>query len=127
MTRLIRKFAACLGIAALLIMQIAASAFSCPMQTSGPPTFAIDSESEPIYGPDEMSLDPLCGYHCQQGNQSLDKPDVPAVPHLAATGYTDAVTIGYLASSPVPSTPPRSLLARSSDPPLIIRNCCLRI
>ena len=67
----------------------------------------------------------LCHAHCQQGSQSLDKPDVPAVPPAALSGFA------LPAPAPVEFQPRSAdlpgLFARTTAPPIAIRNCCFRI
>ena len=127
MKRLIRKLAACLGIAALLLMQVAVSAYSCPMQ-QGQSTQATGSEVQALPCLDDVDADaPLCVYHCQQGKQSLDKPQVPGTTPLIAMGYTKALGGAHFVASPAPWIPRPHLLASTNELPLSIRNCCLRI
>jgi hypothetical protein len=127
MKRLIRKLAACLGIAALLFMQLAVSAYSCPLQ-EGQSTYATDSEGQGNPCLDEVdATKSVCIYHCQQGKQSLDKPQVPAITPVVAMGYTRALADAHFVASPTPWNPRLHLRARETEPPLSIRNCCLRI
>lgn len=127
MKRLIRKLAACLGIAALLVMQLAASAYSCPMQ-QGKSTYATDSEVHGNPCLDEVDASTsLCIYHCQQGKQSLDKPQAPGITPVIAMGYSKALADAHFVANPAPWSPRPHSLARNTEPPLSIRNCCLRI
>jgi len=127
MKRLIRTLAACLGIAALLLMQLAVSAYACPLQ-QGQSTYATDSqgEGEPCLD-DSDAAKSLCVYHCQQGKQSLDKPQAPAVTPAIAMGYIKALADTHFVASPAPWNQRPPLLVREIEPPLSIRNCCLRI
>ncbi len=127
MKRLIRKLAACLGIAALLLMQLAVSAYSCPMR-QGQSTYATESEVQGDPCLDSIdAAESLCIYHCQQGKQSLDKPQTPSLASVIAMGYTRALADAHFAASPAPWIRRPHLLARETEPPLSIRNCCLRI
>lgn len=127
MKRLIRKLAACLGIAALLVTQLAASAYSCPMQ-HGQSTVATASEAQGDPCLDDVDASTsLCIYHCQQGKQSLDKPQAPGIAPVIAMGYTKALADTHFVAASAPWTPRPHLLARQTEPPLSIRNCCLRI
>jgi hypothetical protein len=127
MKRLMRKLVACLGIAALLLMQLAVSAYSCPMQ-QGQSTYATDSEVQGDPCSDDADAPKsLCIYHCQQGKQSLDKPQAPGIAPVIAMGYTMALADTHFVASPAPWVQRPHLLARETEPPLSIRNCCLRI
>ncbi|SRR5258708_10621295 len=127
MNRLIRKLAACLGIAALLLMQLAVSAYACPMQ-QGQLTHATDSEVQGSPCVDDIdAAKPLCTYHCEQGKQSLDKPQAPGISPVLAMGYTKALADGHFVAGSAPWNQRPHLLARDTEPPLSIRNCCLRI
>jgi len=110
-----------------LLMQLAVSAYSCPMQ-QGQSTYATESEVQGDPCLDSIdAAESLCIYHCQQGKQSLDKPQAPAVPPLIATGFTKALADTHFVASPAPWVQRPHLLARETEPPLSIRNCCLRI
>src|SRR5882672_8116960 len=127
MNRLIRKLAACLGIAALLLMQLAVSAYSCPMQ-QGQSTHATESEVQGDPCRDSIdAAESLCIYHCQQGKQSLDKPQAPSLAPVIAMGYTGALVDTPFVASHARRFRSPHLLARETEPPLSIRNCCLRI
>jgi hypothetical protein len=127
MKRPFRRLAAFVTIAAFAFAQLAIPAHSCSLQ-QGQTTSAIDSEA-----PGNPSLDdvdaakPLCIYHCQQGKQSLDKPQAPGITPVIAMGYTRALADAHRVASPAPWIPRLHFLARESEPPLSIRNCCLRI
>src|SRR5213593_4837868 len=102
MNRLIRKVAACMGIAALLLTQLAVSAYSCPMQ-QGQSTYATESEVQGDPCLDGIdAAESLCIYHCQQGKQSLDKPQSPSVPPVDAMGYTKTPADVLLVASLAP-------------------------
>jgi hypothetical protein len=69
----------------------------------------------------------LCQFHCDQGKQSLDKPDLPALPDVRATGFTLVPVVRIDGGQrELRSNSDRSL-TRATDPPLSIRNCCFRI
>jgi len=127
MTRSIRKLAACLGIAALLIMQLAVTAYACAsfgdiaMSTEGSAQGGVSSQM------DKSSPDPLCVFHCGDGQASLDKAKPATGAPLPAMALTDVIRVAIAAPQSPPSAYSSSPLARTGDPPLIIRNCCLRI
>lgn len=128
MNRLVRKLTACLGIAALLVMQIAVSAYSCPMQQGGQSMSATDAGNQAASASDDVDAGlPLCGFHCRQATQALDKPQPPGVPPFVATGPTQVLAGSYSFSNTARLNPRPHLPARRSGPALSIRNCCLRI
>ncbi len=123
--RRFRSVAALAAIASLLFAQLAVSAYACPrVQAAKPATMHAGGGDA---GCDEMdTANPaLCHGHCQYGNQSVDKwagswvsPD-PAV--LSSVVYEDAVP-----DAAARGVVPRVWLARTTAPPIAIRNCCLR-
>ena len=124
MRSLVRRAAALLGIAALLFTQLAVSAYACPGDEA---TQASDATVS-MAGCDEMGAapSPLCHPHCTQGQQSLDKPEVPNPPPAVFIGFAswpalaDAATDISLAPLDACADPP-------PEPPLAIRNCCFRL
>jgi hypothetical protein len=126
MTHRLRRFVSLAGIAALLFMQIAVSAYACPggMELSA----GAATASQTAAACDEAGgvPSPLCHSHCDDGGQSLAKSQPPNVP----------VAIGgaVLALAPAVDRPAASIAAlrihRLSQPPeprLSIRNCCFRL
>lgn len=68
----------------------------------------------------------LCHQHCEQGDQSLDKP---AAPHVApaAASHVRVAFADFARDAGAPTGEQLSLLARTTAPPIAVRNCCLRI
>ena len=128
LSRRLRSLAACLALFGVLFAQVAVASHACP----GPEAMAVAAmdpaqEPMPCCGGDGTS-DPqpaLCAAHCQQGDQSLDKPATPLLPVAAIASRLAAADL-----SPAAAPPPGrqlSLLSRSTEPPLALRHCCLRI
>ncbi len=121
----LRRFAALTGIAALLFMQIAVSAYACPGGTE----MAVSAVSQMAGGCDEMdgAPTPLCHSHCADGAQSLTKPQTPGTP--AAIGTAPAAVVFVVAARPAASSVSVRVrhLAHAPEPPASIRNCCFRL
>ena len=129
-----RKLAALFALVSLLFSQIALGWYQCPGESAATLVQAeIASGSggaASMAGCDGMDLEHrnLCLAHAQAGNQSLDRPQAPDVPAFAMTGPSIAVEpIAAVFFNPVQSSPGTALLARSTAPPIAIRNCCFRI
>ena len=69
----------------------------------------------------------LCHAHCQDGNSSLDRPEVPMVSPATVLVSAIVVLAEPLASVPLPDVESESLLLRITSPPISIRHCCFRI
>ena len=128
LSRRLRSAAAFLALSGVLFAQLAVAAYACP----GPEamTFAAAQAGPgadlPCCGDGVPDPQPaLCAAHCQQGDQSLDKPAAPNLPAAAiATGLAAPSLVADAA--PPPGRQP-SLLSRSTEPALALRHCCLRI
>lgn len=132
-SRQFRFVAALITLFSMLFMQLAVASYACPrmMMEASDGTIAMSNDSTDqgmvgCRGMDETQSS-LCHAHDQVGNQSLDKPDLPQVQAFLAVGLA-------LPLIPIDVTyrPPSTLLeavhlARSTAPPLAIRNCCFRI
>lgn len=133
LTRSCRWYAAVIALLSVLFMQLAVAAYACPQLTAASPS-GRGQVMEMAHG-HEMSCcdkpDPaqpaLCHAHGEAGKQSLDKPDLPAVHPFSAVGLaiplSPVVTLDSAASTPVDG----AWLARTTAPPIAIRNCCFRI
>jgi hypothetical protein len=128
MKRRTRPFAALLAILALLFAQAMASVHACDVASAKAPVTA----SAPAMDGDCCDhgvppLDPACDNHCQQGKQAPERAQSPAVAPLVALGFMTATAI--VAVPDVSASPPIAApdLARGTQPPIPIRNCCFRI
>lgn len=123
--RRLRFLAALLALASVLFAQLAIAAYACPI-AAGLAQEASAGEG----GCCGKAMDPeqpaLCAAHCQQGDQSLDKPSAslpglgPWLPVSAPPGILDA------AERPRPPGELASLLARDTAPAAAVRHCRLR-
>ena len=104
-------------------MQLAVAAYACPRMDSAPSASASGNPVEECDG--NAPAPGLCQAHCQQGNQSVEKPQSPGVPPLPATGLSSPFPATDVATPFLHLAPP--FLARTTAPPLAIRNCCFRI
>lgn len=122
MNRAWQHLAGYLGILALVIAQLAVSAYACPMASIG----AMDSVSAvaaqaPCDDVDHAAAN-LCDKHCHDAEQSQ-----------AAASTNWAFVAGYVAvlhlpfvRAPSPSGE-HPALRHANSPPATIRNCCFRI
>jgi hypothetical protein len=107
-------------------MQLAVSAYACPggMELAA----AAPAASHVADGCDEMGAapSPLCHSHCDNGGQSLDKPQAPNVP--PAIGAAPLALVSA-ADPPVASFAALRMhrLSQAPEPSLSIRNCCFRL
>lgn len=133
MTRSCRWYAAVIALISMLFMQLAVAAYACP-QLKVAPASGHSQAMEMAHG-DAMSCcdkpDPvqpsLCHAHGDVGKQSLDKPEPPPVHPFSAVGL--AIPLLPVDTFSIPAGAPADgvSLARTTAPPLAIRNCCFRI
>lgn len=122
--RRFRPLVALVAIASLLFAQLAVSAYACPDLQASKPAVTQANAAAPGCNEMDMANPALCHGYCQYGNQSVDLsvPWVPPAPIvLSAVVYADAELVAEARAAS-----PHSLLARTTAPPLAIRNCCLR-
>ena len=126
MSRPVRYLAALLTMASLLFAQLALAAYVCPGMHAGA-TVAAAMASMP--GCDGMDMDQpaLCHAHQQTGNQSLDKPDLPAVQPFTPGALVLTLAPAPLAAQPSFEVPATLHLSHATAPPLAIQHCCFRI
>jgi len=125
MNHRLRRFVSLAGIAALLFMQIAVSAYSCP---AGAELAMVPVASHVADGCDEMGgvPSPLCHSHCDDGGQSLTKSQSANAP-LGIGGA--ALTLAPTVDRPAVSVAALRIrrLSQPPEPRLSIRNCCFRL
>ncbi|MEP7260437.1 MAG: hypothetical protein ABI669_04545 [Usitatibacter sp.] len=130
LSRRLRFLAAFLALTGVLLSQLAVSAYACPGQQSMA-LAALDLEpgtDMPCCGDGVPDSQPaLCAAHCQQGDQSLDKPAAPALPALVPIAILPGLAAANVAGNSVAPGEQRSLLARKTAPSVALRHCCLRI
>jgi hypothetical protein len=120
-----RSMAATFAAFAVLFTQLAISALACP----GPEAVVTPAAAHPDTAhchQTDTNPSPLCPAHCAQGQQSLDKPPVPAIaPAVLIACVSWPATQAARASQ----DPMRRSLhpVPPAEPPPTLRNCCLRI
>jgi hypothetical protein len=119
----------------MLFAQLAVAGYVCPslgMAPSGGAAAMVMDDDQAISMTGCESRDKaqpnLCQAQDQSNNQSLDKPVTPHVfPFLPAALTLVFRNIKVLGDSSTIEPSGSLLLARSTAPPLSIRNCCFRI
>jgi hypothetical protein len=127
-----RLLTACIVLVSMLFMQLAVAGYACPGLNLGQV-----SESASMTMDDAMAMSgcagtdqaqpSLCHANDQAGNQSLDKPPMPHVQPFVAAVLTLVFRNVELIDHATDAEPDALLLARTTAPPLSIRNCCFRI
>ena len=114
----------------LLFMQLAVAGYICPgsgskiaeaaaMAEAGMPC----AESMPLNMDDQQPN--LCHAHCQAGQQSADKHELPSPIALGALPADFSLQAAIPVFSEAPLQAPH--LQRTTAPPVSIRNCCFRL
>jgi hypothetical protein len=128
-----RLLAAFVTLFSLLFMQLAVAAYTCPGEsTRGGHMSAYvtaDSGGEDMEGCTGMDKEQpsLCHAYDQKNIQSHEKPSVPPVAAFAPVLLLGSFVPLEPADASLPGSPDSSFLARSTAPPLSIRNCCFRV
>ncbi|MBC3921071.1 hypothetical protein H8L32_26650 [Undibacterium sp. CY18W] len=131
-SRIITVFAM---LCSLLFMQFAVAAYACPGMTAGTGnnsnviSFTADSTAMPACEGMDKDQPALCHIHAQDSlsKQSLDQPQPPDVQPFVSTGLVFIVEAIDVVADSLSSYPHSANLARSTAPPIAIRNCCFRI
>lgn len=131
MSRPSRVLAVFVMLWSLLFMQLAVAAYACPgMTTSSAAEVSITAS---VAMPDCASMDQdqpaLCHTHAEDpfGKQSADKPALPDIPAFVSASLLLILHASDQLQVPVSTSSSPISLARSTAPPLAIRNCCFRI
>jgi hypothetical protein len=125
MNRARQRYAALIGVCALLFTTLAVAAYPCPVGAATAESAASDM---PDGCPDRNVEHPnLCMAHCTVGQQqtaqaAADLPPMPLVHGLFASlfipGFVTTASTHHVAGA----TP-----LRTTAPPITIRNCCFRL
>lgn len=118
------------ALVSLLFMQLAVAGYACPgsgskiaeaaaMAEAGMPC----AESMPLTMDDQQPN--LCHAHCQAGQQSADKHQVPLPVAIDGFPADFSLQVALPTFSEAPLQAPH--LQRTTAPPVAIRNCCFRI
>ena len=127
-----RLLTACIVLVSMLFMQLAVAGYACPTlniaQAGAAAAMTMDDDMamSGCAGTDKAQPS-LCHANDQAGNQSLDKPSAPHVQPFVAAALTLVFRPAEFIDSAAAAEPDSLLLARSTAPPLSIRNCCFRI
>ena len=115
----LRKFWALLSIGAILFAQAAVAAYPCPAPMEQARAASMEVPCEQM----DMQAPPLCQKHCQDEKQ---KPHDSTLDVLVPD-FTPAFST-RIEEPAAPNAEPRlSAHLQAPPPPLILRNCCLRI
>jgi len=115
-----RVLAALIALVGMLFMQLAVAAYACPGSGEPlPPTAMADCDEVDPAAP------ALCHAHCQDGQTSLDKPEVRTAA-AAVMFFMALIAVEPVSAGIHTRYEPASLLRRSTAPPISIRHCCLR-
>ncbi|MEO6319696.1 MAG: hypothetical protein ABIR56_03445 [Polaromonas sp.] len=121
------------ALVSLLFMQFAVAAYSCPgglatVVKSAEMTLMAQADmpcAESMAFTMDNEQPSLCHAHCQDGQQSADKYQVPGFATLADLGCD--FPLPRVAPAPMGAALQAPLLRRNTAPPLAVRNCCFRI
>lgn len=114
----------------LLFMQLAVAGYVCPGSGSKIAEAAAMAEAGmPCAESMSLSMDDeqpnLCHAHCQIGQQSADKHEIPSPVALSALPADFNLQVAIPVFSEAPLQAPH--LQRTTAPPVAIRNCCFRL
>lgn len=125
-----RLITALFVLVSLLFMQLAVAGYACPAVASKAAEVAAMAEAGmPCAESMKLNMDDaqpnLCQAHCQNGQQTSDKYEVPAPVAIATVpaDFTLPVTVPVLSGAPLQAPH----LMRTTAPPVAIRNCCFRL
>lgn len=131
MNRVTRQMVSLLSSIAVVLAQLAVSAYACPMQFMGMDEAITDVVALDVSVPEAVSTVPdamspaLCQKHCQQGQHNVN--DTPQPVAFASFAPIFVVTLLIDPITPPTATVPTHSLLRATSPPLSISNCCFRI
>lgn len=126
--------AALVALFSVLFMQFAVAAYACPTLRIGQVNATVNMSADD-HGMENMSgcagvdveKPNLCQADSHKGKLSLDKPEPPNVPSFAPAQLLAIVLPVHPSILSAPSIASAGILARTTAPPVSIRNCCFRI
>lgn len=125
-----RLFTALVALVSLLFMQLAVAAYACPSAQHRTAEIAAMVEAGmPCAETMSLGMDEeqpnLCQAHCQAGQQTADKYELP----LLASASVIASVVAPFLTAPIPlgAYLQAPLLRRATAPPLAVQHCCFRI
>lgn len=118
------------ALVSLLFMQLAVASYVCPGTASKVAEVAAMTEAD-MSCAESMTLvmdesqPNLCQAHCQAGQQTADRYELPAsvVMVTVPADFTLPVTATVFSGAPLQAPH----LKRTTAPPVAIRNCCFRL
>ena len=118
------------ALVSLLFMQLAVASYVCPGTASKVAKVAAMAEADmPCAESMTLAMDKsqpnLCQAHCQTGQQTADRYELPA-PVVIVTlpaDFTLPLTAPVFLGAPLQAPH----LKRTTAPPVAIRNCCFRL
>lgn len=130
LSRQLRSLAAFLALVGALFSQLALATYVCPgAQAMAMAALTVEASQAPSDCGEGMAepKPALCAAHCQQADQSLDKPAALAVPAMTWVAILPGLAVLEVAPDAPPPGEQRSLIARATAPSLAVRHCCLRV
>ena len=129
MKRRAPPFAIIVAVAAFIFAQLLGAVHACPVGLDGNMPVKAAAVS-PMDGDccdhGQPAPDPACDNHCQQAYKAPEPVQALIVAPLVAVGFVTPVASRAIADRPSNgSTAPH--LARHTEPPISVRNCCFRI
>jgi hypothetical protein len=132
-SRSTRYLAAIVAILGMLYMQLAVAAYVCPGTPAGGNAAVAAAHAAMTDMPNCQGMDTvqpeLCHFyvHGEPSKQSLDKTPVPDVPPFVPAALVLDLRFSDIVLVSAPRPYPPIALARTTAPPVAIRNCCFRI
>jgi hypothetical protein len=129
-SRRTRFLAAVVALFGLLFMQLAVAAYACPnLAPVQQRTVMLDASGKPMVDCPEVDKQSpsLCQAHTQKVAQSLDKADPPSIQPFTPIGLVASIVAPAPAVESGFDNATSFLRARSTAPPIAIRNCCFRL
>jgi hypothetical protein len=125
-----RLTTALLALMSLLFMQLALATYVCPGSALKAAEVAAMAEAGmPCAQSMALTMDDqqpnLCHAHCQAGQPSADKSELPSPVAIGALPADFTLQVALPAFSEAPLQAPH--LQRTTAPPVAIRNCCFRL
>ena len=118
------------ALVSLLFMQLAVASYVCPGTASKVAEVAAMAEADmPCAESMTLAMDEsqpnLCHAHCQAGQQTADRYELPASVVIVTlpADFTLPVTAPVFLGAPLQAPH----LKRTTAPPVAIRNCCFRL
>jgi hypothetical protein len=124
MSRRASPLACLLAIVAFVFAQLAVAAYACEMGMSYGGSMAAPNGD--CCDPQTPAPDAACHEHCQQANKAPERAASFCVAPVAGS-LAAALRVEPLIAARPPAFLQSPHLARHTEPPVSIRNCCLRI